>query len=397
MLDLSPLPFWPLLAAALGLLLPWGAAFVASDEVDAARPGLMALIALLLALVGMAATGFALAFGGVGIPIDHPDLAALVWEWTPLRQGELAWWGVAGWMGFGMRGAQTPLAAWLFLAALPGVATASLLAMIPLWRRLSPLAGVIMAALTAFILAPLALNWTQAGGWLMHLGESVGAGEGFIDAAGAAMFLLPAGVALAALFLPRDPIEGGDDLWAGLGAGLFLAGGAAWIIASPLPLWTPLAPVQALLNALLAAAAGGLIGLLYVWAVQRQPSALGTGRSAAAGFVAALAGLQFFNPLQAMLVGAVAAWIAILAAYLLHDVWSREDAGGVFSGFGLPALWGALAAGFFAPAPGQMRAQVIGGVSILMLGFLAAWFLQGIWVLARRLLRKEPADREKSG
>ena len=372
----APLPFWPLLAAALGLLLPWGVAFIAAEDGDAARPGLMALIASLLALLGMAATGFALAFGGVGIPIDHPDLAMLVWEWTPLREGHLAWWGVAGWMGFGMHGAQTPLAAWLFLATLPGVAVASVLVMIPLWRRISPLAGVIMAGWTAFVLAPLVLNWTQAGGWLMHLGESLGAGEGFIDAGGASLFLLPAGVALAALFLPRREGEEGESLWNALGAGLLLIGGMAWIAASPLALWTRLTPMEAVLNALLAAAAGGLIGLTYGWVIQRVPSVSWTARSAAAGFVAMLAGLQLVNALQAMLVGAIAAWIAILTAYLIHDLLGREDAGGVFSGLGLPALWGVLAVGFFAPTPGQMRAQIIGGISILLMGFLSMLLIQ---------------------
>jgi len=376
MSELAPLPIWPVLAAALGLLLPWGAACLASPGDDAPRPPFLALMVTLLAMLGMAATGFALAFGGVGIPIDHPDLAALVWEWTPLREGSLAWWGVAGWMGFGMHGAQTPLAAWLFLAALPGVAAVSVLTVIPLWRRMSPVAGAIMAGLTVFVLAPLAVNWTQAGGWLMHLGESVGAGEGFIDAGGASLFLLPAGVALAALFLPRGEAEAGDDGWVAWGAGAFLIGGVGWLVASPLPLWAPLAPIQGALNALLAASAGGLIGLLYGWAVQRGPSPRWTARSAAAGFIAALAGIQLLQPMQAMLVGAVAAWIYILAAYVINDLLDRGDAGDVLGAFGLPALWGVLAAGFFAPAPGQMRAQVIGGASILLMGFLVAFLLQ---------------------
>ena len=377
MSELAPLPIWPVLAAALGLLLPWGAAHLASPGDDAPRPAFLALMAALLAVLGMAATGFALAFGGVGIPIDHPDLAALVWEWTPLREGHLAWWGVAGWMGFGMHGAQTPLAAWLFLAALPGVAAAAVLTGIPLWRRMSPAAGAIMAGLTVFVLAPLALNWTQAGGWLMHLGESVGAGEGFIDGGGASLFLLPAGVALAALFLPRGDVEAeADSGWMAWGAGALLIGGVSWLAASPLPLWTSLAPIQGALNALLAASAGGLIGLVYGWAVQRERSPLWTARSAAAGFVAALAGVQLLQPMQAMLVGAVAAWIYILAAFVIDDLLGRGDAGGVLGAFGLPALWGALAAGFFSPAPGQMRAQVIGGASILLMGFLAAFLLQ---------------------
>jgi Amt family ammonium transporter len=142
--------------------------------------------------------------------------------------------------------------------------------------------------------------------------------------------------------------------------------------------WTPLAATETVLNALLAAAAGGLIGLLYGWFLLGDPDPLWTGRSAGAGLVASLASLLWLTPLQAMLVGAIAAWIYILAAYLLHDLLGRDDPGDLFASLGLPALWGVLAVGFFAPAPGQFRAQLIGGISLLLLGFVPALVLQAV-------------------
>ncbi len=368
-----------------------GVGLLAADDDMPRRAGLFSLLALLITLVGYAATGFALHFGGIGIPIDHPDVAALVWEWTPLQSGDLSLWGVAGWMGFGMAQAQTPLAALLFLSALPLTATASLLGMLTLWRRVSAGAAVLLGALMALFLAPLVGNWTQGGGWLMHLGESMGAGDGFLDFGGAAFFLLAGGAALAALLAFRGhekPDEADEDighsLMPALGAGLLAAGSVGWIIASPLHLWGGSSPMQGVLNGLLAMAAGGLIGLAYRWFVAGEADAGWTARSAVAGWVAALAVLPWMTPLQAMLTGAVAAWLFILAVWLIHDLLGWYDPGDIFSVFGLPAVWGLLAAGFFAPAAGQFKAQLIGIVSIFLLSFFTASVMLLIILLFRR-------------
>ena len=223
----------------------------------------------------------------------------------------------------------------------------------------------------------------------MHLGESLGAGSGFLDDAGASFFLLPAGMALAMLFLPRRTApESSEALGAG-GAVLLLLGGVGWIVASPLHLWLEISPAQAVLHTFLSAAAGGFIALVYGWFVWRAPSAIWGGRGVAAGFVASLAGISWMHPLQALLVGAVATWICILSIYFIHDRWGRDD-GGLFSTFGLPALWGVLAVGLFAPAPGQMRAQVVGALALLLMGFLAAFFLQISVALFSLIGRKRP-------
>ena len=394
MIDVAPLPLWPLLAAVLGLLATIGAGLLASDDSAWERVGLLSFIAILITLAGYAATGFALHFGGIGILIDHPDVAALVWEWTPLREGNLQWWGVTGWMGFGMTEAQTPLAAQLFLSALPLAATASLLAMMTLWRRMTPVAGVCFAALVSLLLAPLVGNWTQAGGWLMHLGESVGAGDGYLDFGGASFLLLAGGVALAALLAihgarPADEGSGRNPM-AGLGAGLLAVGSIGWIIASPLQTWGGSSPVEGALNGLLALAAGGLIGLIYGWFISGHPQSNWTARGAAAGWAAALASLPWMTPLQAMLVGAVGAWLFILTTWLIHDLLNWRDPGDIFAIFGPPTVWGLLAVGFFAPAPGQFKAQIIGVTSIALLSFFVASLFLGIMLFFKRIVASHP-------
>jgi len=387
MSDPALLPVWPLLAAALGFLTPWAVGALASAD-DARRPtGPLPLIAVLIALAAYAATGFALHFGGIGILIDHPDVAGLVWEWTPLRQGNLALWGVAGWAGFGMRDAQTPLAALLFLSALPLAATASLLAMLTLWRQVSAAAGVFFTALMALALVPLVGNWTQADGWLMHLGESIGAGNGYLDFGGASFFLLAGGVALAVLLLTRGPQPEEQAAWDKRpvwGAGLLGVGGIGWIIASPLHLWSGSTPMQAVLNALLAMSAGGLIGLAYGWFLQGAPAPRWLLRGAAAGWVASLAAIVWMTPLQAMLVGAMAAWLFILTAWSVNELLGWYDPGDIFATFGLPAAWGVLAVGFFAPASGQFKAQIIGVAAIFLLAFFTASIFGALFMLARR-------------
>ncbi len=393
MIDSAPLPVWPLLAAALALLTPWGVSLLTADDEPSLQVGLLPLAAVLVALIGYAATGFALHFGGIGILIDHSDVTALVWEWTPLKTGDLSLWGVAGWMGFGMAGTQTPLAALLFLTALPLATTASLLALLTLWRQLSPAAGVFFAALMALLLAPLVGNWTQAGGWLMHLGESVGAGDGYLDFGGASFYLLAGGVALAALLAVRGThrpeVASHPDMTSAWGAGLLAVGGIGWIIASPLHLWGGSSPAQAALNGLLALAAGGLIGLAYSWAALGEPDVSWTARSAAAGWVAALAALPWMTPLQSMLAGAVAAWLFILAAWVINELLGWHDPGDIFAAFGLPAVWGLLAVGFFAPAPGQFKAQIIGVASI----FLLTFFVASVFLAVMLLFAHLTADR----
>lgn len=386
--DALSLPVWPLLAALLGLLTPWGISRLLPEQRTSPFRGLTPLLAVLLAVIGYAATGFALHFGGIGILIDHPDVSNLVWEWTPLRGSQAALWGVAGWAGFGMNAAETPLAAMLFISTLPLVITTTLLSMMALGKQNRGMTSLLFAAAIPFFLAPLAGNWTQAGGWLMRLDASMGAGAGYLDFGGASFLLLAGGVALAAMLANRGaqaPIIGDAPSFTG-GAGLLLAGGVGWLIASPLHLWMATTPVQVALNGLLAAAAGGLVTLLYGWFISEAPDPAWTGRGLLGGWVSILALADIVNPWQALLVGAVAAWLVILADYFIENLLDWRDPGAIFTTIGLPAAWGVLAAGLFAPMPGQLKAQALGVAAI----FLLAFFVTSIFLILVGLLARAP-------
>ena len=384
MSDFFQIPTWPLLASALALLVPLGLVMLIAE--DRERPqvaGVIFLAGILASIVGYAATGFAIHFGGIGILIDHPDVTTLVWEWTPLKEGDLALWGVAGWMGFGLSGVQTNLAAILFLSAIPALISTVILILSILRQRSSLLGSVIFASIFALLLAPLVGNWIQGGGWLMHLGQSMGAGDGYLDFGGASFFLLVGGAALAALLARRpknsNTMQSLDAATPALGLGLILVGSAGWLLASPLHLWGGSSPGQGVLSGLLAMAAGGIIGLAYSWFIMGEPDSLWISRSAVAGWVAVLAVIPWTEFWQAMLIGAVAAWLYIIFAWITRVGLSWRDPGDGFGTFGLPAIWGLLAVGILAPAPGQMRAQAIGIISIFLLAFFptSLYFLVG--------------------
>ena len=387
MIETASLPFWPLLAAALAFLLPWAVALLVGD---AQHSGPRALAqATVLAVAAYAATGFALHFGGIGILIDHPDVDALVWEWTPLKQGDLTHWGVAGWMGFGLARAQTPLAAQLLLSTLPGVAAVILLIERSLAQHLAAWPRALVALLMAATLLPLAGNWTQAGGWLMHLGASLGAGEGFLDFGGASFFLLAGGTALAALLARNGPESALPHAASPTGVIALVAGGIGWLLASPLHWWDITSPAVCVLNSLLALAAGGFIGWLYNLSAAHTHTERWLARGAAAGWIASLAALPWLNAWQAMLTGAVAAWLYILTAWGLAAL-HRHDVSDIFAAFGVPAMWSLLAVGFFAPMPGQFKAQLIGLITLFLLSFFAVSLLLLLYQGISRLISTQP-------
>lgn len=425
-MDVSQL--WYLIAGGLALLLPGGLVLIAACGLapqrawDAALGGLAAFC---FASLGYWAAGFALQFGGVGLFYSHPDLMGLVWEWSALPESWGGGWGMAGLRGWFLSGpAVTPTALALFLANIPWAMTAALLPVLALRGRAPALATLLIALLTGGLIYPLAGNWVQGGGWLAALGPNLGLGHGFVDFGGAGtVFLVSAGVTLAALLVwmpQRRPQPLTDPalppvhlpVLAVVGALLALAGVLGWVWASPIQQLSldPFTALRASVNGLLYAVGGGLIPLLYTWFVTGKSDPAMSARGLLAGIVAGLAAGPFPGPLGALLIGLLAGGSVPFITFVLNRIFRLNDGAGVVATAGLPAViglflvgifadgaagagWqqtgigsyldvpgqgvtGLLAAGGFQPDfPGQLQAQMIGIVGLILWGFVTGSFI----------------------
>jgi Amt family ammonium transporter len=430
---------WLLVAGGLAWLVPVALTLLAAAGLpdDEARQVALTLpTAIALAVVGYMATGFAFHYGGIGLIVDHPDLAALVWEWSAIAADWGVTWGMAGMAGFGLRDVQTPLALLLLANSLPWVTTATLLPMVALRGRLPALVVALLGLGMAAAGYPLIGNWVQGGGWLAYLGFNIGAGHGVADFGGAWLFWLAGVVALAGTLTlgerlpqatgpaPLPPVH--LPLLAVGGAGLLLVGGMGWLLASPLSDWATLPPLRVVVNGTVAAAGGALLPLFYTWFVAGRPDPLLGARGIAAGWVAALAGAPFLPPPAMLGVGGVAGLLMLLTTYLLERVWRLDDRGGVGTTFGIPALVGILAVGLladgtagvgyngigaetylgvsgqgvaglwpaagFAPDwPGQFVAQGLAVIVLFLVAFLATVAVTGpLTLIVRRWKRSRP-------
>lgn len=426
----------------LAFCVPIGYALIAASGLTAERArhaAISFLAALGLAAISYIATGFALQFGGIGLVYDRPGFEGLIWEWSLLGPTWGPGWGMAGLAGWGLTGAAaTSAARALALANLPWVITAAQIPLIALRGRIPAWAAGLLGLLIGGLLYPLAGNWLWGGGWLGNLGNNLGFGHGLADAGGAGLVhLLGIAVALAGLltFLPRrakaaDPHapiplpETHLPLLALLGAGLLLAGTAAWFSANPLLDRSALDLPRMSLNVVLAAAGGALAPLAYTWLVAGRPDPLVAVRGLAAAVVASMAAAPFVAPWAALIVGLLVGVLTPFAIFLVDHVLRWDDPTAALTIHGLGAALGLLAVGFLADGaagagwngvgaseylgvtrqgvtglltargfqpdwPGQMQAQLVGLVAMALFGFFAAWFCLAPVATIAHLLRPQ--------
>jgi ammonium transporter, Amt family len=429
-----------LLTVGLTFLVPLGYALVAVaglDEGRARHAALSALAALGLAVTGYVAAGFALEFGGVGLAHAVPGLEGLVWEWSALGTTWGTGWGMVGLVGWGLAGPAVSASAYrLALANLPWVATAALIPLACLRGRIPAWASGLIGLLMGALIYPLAGNWIWGGGWLANLGSNLGLGHGLVDAGGSGLVhLLGASATLAGIlvFLPRKTRSLTADepvplppvhlpLLAVLGCGLLLAGGLAWTVSNPLLTLAESDLPRLALNAILAAAAGALLPLLYTWFVAGRTDPLMAARGLAAGSVAIAAGAPFVAPWAALALGAAIGLIVVLVIFVVDHLLRWDDPTAALTVHGLAGGLGLLAVGIFADGragtgwngvganaylgvpgqgvtgllatpgfqpdwPGQMQAQLVGLAALALLGFFASWLFTAPPALLIRLLR----------
>lgn len=358
--------FWYLLAASLALLVPAGFVLIAVAGLDAQRAWNAALGgvgAIGLAAFGYWAIGFALQFGGIGLVYPQAELRQLVWEWSPLSVDWGIGWGMAGLSGWFLSGPDvTVLVYALFLGHLPWVMTVALLPVMALRGRAPAPVTLLVAMLLGALIYPLAGNWVQGGGWLSALGRNLNLGHGLVDFGGAGtVYLLAAGFGLAALVVwtPRrapQPLEeialppAYQPLLAVVGSLLVLAGTLGWLWTNPLQVSAvgDLGLLRGSVNAILVASGGILVPLGYTWFVTGRSEPLLAARGLVAGTVAGLAVGPFVQPGVAFMIGLIAGATVPFLTFVIDGVLRLDDATGLITANGIPALLGLLFLGIFA-------------------------------------------------
>ena len=203
--------------AVLALFLPVGLILVAGGALAGRRPAKSAVAglgALALAAISYWAVGFAFHLGGVGLVSDLTGLEGLVWEWaSPVNLD----WGVMGLRGFFLLDeASTPAALNLYLAYLPALAVAVILPLLSLRERMPGWMAALGGLVVATLVYPVVGNWFSGGGWLMHIGDTLGLGHGYVDLMGVSTAAVVGGLAalLGILFFSRrlPPLPEGELL-----------------------------------------------------------------------------------------------------------------------------------------------------------------------------------------
>lgn len=397
---------------ALSWLFPLGIALVAVGLAEPKRAAQVASalpLALAVGVLGYYATGFALQFGGAGLVLDHPDLAELVAEWSPLDLSLGPGWGLIGLRGFGLPADllnETVLT--LFVAQLPLVTTAALIPLLALNGQTPRLPALALSLLVAAVGYPLAGNWLWGGGWLSQLGATLELGQGTIDYGMASLHITGAGAALAGLAVFRSVTPRTEEhatvphlptvylpLFVLAGAFLALVGWVGVIAWQPLRSAAP-SMTGTLLNGFLAASAAALASMLYGWAARGEPDAGLTGRGLVAGLIAVSAGAPWLPAWGALAIGAVAGIGLAPTMYLFDRVLHLGDTAAVLSTHGAAALWGLAATGLLVagvePAgyllgggAGQWQAQLLGAAAIAIVSLLGPGVLLAILAQAYQL------------
>ena len=389
-----------------------------------------ALCFLFVLLIPSATAGLALINAGLGRfrNAAHSMLSALcviaVAALVYFAVGA-AWQGSAGqpafalrvagqdwnWIGAGrffLRGLE--LGGWSSLAALFGLMSAALTAIIPLgsgadrWRLGASCAST---ALLAGWTYPLFAHWAWGGGWLAQLGFIDGGGAGAIQVVGGLTAL-----SITWILGPRrgkfNP-EGMPSALPGHNAVLVLLGCfLAWLgwlglNAAGAILFTGVAASRAVLiavNTTLGAASAALCVAAITRSRFGKTDASLCANGWVAGLVAVSAGCAVMPPAAAVIVGLVAGALLVYSVEWLELHLGIDDPGGSVSVHAVAGLWGLLATGLLAAiapgdAPGLWLAQVVGIATLL--GFILPVTYGLNWLLNRLSPQRVAMEGERQG
>jgi Amt family ammonium transporter len=210
---------------------------------------------------------------------------------------------------------------------------------------------------TVFITAliyPVVGHWIWGGGWLAELGMIDFAGSTVVHSVGGW-----AALAGAMVLGPRlgkynkdgssNAIPGHNISLASLGVFILWFGWFGFNAGSTLS-GSSQAISTVAVNTTLAAAAGAISAMFFVWIRYKKPDASMALNGALAGLVAITAGCAVVSPISAMIIGLFGGIICSVFIDLLDKKFHIDDPVGAISVHGITGAFGTLAVGLFAQA-----------------------------------------------
>ena len=273
---------------------------------------------------------------------------------------------------------------WLFQAAFCGAAATIVAGAMA--ERMKFHAYLLYTVVISALVYPIIGHWVWGGGWLSKLGFMDFAGSTVVHATGGWAALIGAillGPRLGKYNGKTKAIAGHSIPLAALGVFILWFGWFGFNPGSTLGVDGQESLIGLVaINTNLAAATGGIVAMITVWALYGKPDLSMTMNGALAGLVAITAPCAFVDPWAAIVIGAVGGVLVVFGVTLLDKV-HVDDPVGAVAVHGMNGIWGTLAVGLFATesglfyggGPKQLGIQAMGtfacaGFSLVAMGLV---------------------------
>lgn len=253
---------------------------------------------------------------------------------------------------------------------------------------------LIYSACISVLIYPVTGHWIWGGGWLADLG--------FHDFAGSTAVHMVGGVCAfvgAKIVGPRigkydkdgapHAIPGHNIPLGALGVFILWFCWFGFNCGSTTAATTTLGDIAMTTN--LAAAAATLVTLLFTWKRYGKPDVSMTLNGALAGLVAITAGCDVVTPYEAMIIGAIAGFVVVLAIEFIDRVVKIDDPVGAIGVHGCCGLLGTLLTGVFGEGVSFLP-QLIGVLAVMAYAVVMAFI---IFTIIKKTLGLRVSDQEQ--
>lgn len=253
---------------------------------------------------------------------------------------------------------------------------------------------LIYSACISVLVYPITGHWIWGGGWLADIG--------FHDFAGSTAVHMVGGVCAlvgAKIVGPRigkynedgtpNAIPGHNIPLGVLGVFILWFGWFGFNCGSTTAATTTLGDIAMTTN--LAAAASTLVTLLFTWKRYGKPDVSMTLNGSLAGLVAITAGCDVVTPYEAIIIGAIAGLVVVLAIEFIDKVVKIDDPVGAVGVHGCCGLLGTLLTGVFGEGVSFLP-QLIGVTAVLVYAALMAFI---IFTVIKKVFGLRVSDQEQ--